>query len=269
MGNRTPKNLVRPPKAPSSALWSGTIKPATGWTGVGGGWWTPPKSSLGKAVSTTRPPAAKPTQLAQQPGTSATTMGSPLDSQYFQNVAANDQSTADKIAGYQSQRTTADVNLQNALAANAKQQPLDELAARIAANRRGALFSTSLGQQLGNIGSNYLSKNAAAQATHDQAIGNLATLIANAQDAGNQYDTGQYWDAVGRASAAAAADPALGVAAPAPAPAPGRAPAPAPAPTAAATHVRPKGAPANAKWSGPTKPGANWRGIGGGWWVPK
>lgn len=35
------------------------------------------------------------------------------------------------------------------------------------------------------------------------------------------------------------------------------------------TLTRPAGVPANAKWSGPKSPGKNWKGVGGGWWVPK
>ena len=261
-------NLVRPAGHPN-ALWAGANNPGAGWTGVGAGWWVPPKSSIGTTASSTRPATTKTTTPAQTPGTSATTTASaispsapsPLDTQYWQSVGANDQATIDKIVGYQNQQTQANIGLQNTQTAYAHQQPLDVLAAQIAANRRGGLWSASLAQQIGNIGSSYLTKNAAAQTTHDNAITNLANLITQAKDAGDQYDLGQYWDAVGRAANAAASDTSLG-ATPPPA-------ATTPASTPAATHVRPAGAPANARWAGPNKPGPNWRGIGGGWWVPK
>jgi hypothetical protein len=35
------------------------------------------------------------------------------------------------------------------------------------------------------------------------------------------------------------------------------------------TLTRPSGVPANARWSGSKAPGKNWKGVGGGWWVPK
>ena len=255
-------NLVRPAGRPN-ALWAGANNPGAGWTGVGAGWWVPPKSSVGTAASTTRT-----TTPAQTPGTSATTTApatpppapSPLDTQYWQSVGANDQATIDKITGYQNQQTQANIGLQNTQTAYAHQQPLDVLAARIAANRTGGLTSGSMLGKIGNIGYAYTQRGNAALTTRDNAISNLANLITQARDAGSAYDTGEYWNAVGRAANAAASDTSLGATAPA---------ATTPASTPAATHVRPAGAPANARWAGPNKPGPNWRGIGGGWWVPK
>ena len=262
-------NLVRPAGRPN-ALWAGANNPGAGWTGVGAGWWVPPKSSVGTAASTTRT-----TTPVQTPGTSATTTAapapaatpppapSPLDARYWQNVTQNDQTTTDKIAGYQNQETQADTALSTALAAYAKQQPLDVLAAQIAANRTGGLTSGSMLGKIGNIGYAYTQRGNAALTTRDNAISNLATLIAGAQDAGSAYDTGEYWNAVGRAANAAASDTSLGATAPA------GSTTPAASRPAAPTHVRPAGAPANARWAGPNRPGPNWRGIGGGWWVPK
>jgi hypothetical protein len=208
-------------------------------------------------------------QPKQSPTYSGTTVQSPpfspLDSTYFQNVDANAASTANKIAGYQHQQADADTNLQSTLAGYARQQPLDVLAAQIAANRTGGLLSTSLGQHLGNIDYGYTQNRAAAQATHDQAITNLADQIAAAQSDQGLYNAGQYQDAVTRASQLAQSNPAIGMSTIPPgndryvvrgvqAP--------------AYVLTPPKGAPAGAKWAGSARPGANWRGIGGGWWVP-
>jgi hypothetical protein len=222
-----------------------------------------PGTAAGKAANlNVKPPAApKPTYSA----TTVTTPPNPLDSTYFQNVGANDAATGTKIAGLQHQQANLNTDLGTTLAGYAHQQPLDTLAAQIAANRTGGLSSDSLLQHLGNIGYTYTQNRNAAQSRRDTAFGSLADQIAAAGDAGRIYDTGQYGEAVGRASTAAQNNPAIGLSTIPPANdqyvAKG-----AQAPSYVLTP--PKGAPANAKWAGPAKPGAKWRGIGGGWWVP-
>jgi hypothetical protein len=148
----------------------------------------------------------------------------------------------------------------------ARQYGLDVLAQQIAAARRGGLFSSSLGQRIGDVGQTYQNKYNTAVTNEGTLERDLATKIALAQDAQGQYESGQREAATERASTAAQNNPALGM------------------PTtplandqylvrggAAAPRYAlkpPPGAPKGAKWSGGAKPPGNWRGIGGGWWAP-
>jgi hypothetical protein len=249
-------------------LWAGASRPGANWTGVGGGWWMPPAGYKPPAPPAPKPapaPAGAQPQNPSYSGTTVTAPTSPLDSTYQASVDTNAAQTANKIAQLNLQQSQGGVNLQQQLAGYAHQQPLDELAARVAANRRGALYSTGLGQQIGNIGYGYTAKRTAAQDAYQQLADSIAQQIAGAQSGQQAYQAAQYADAVQRASQAAQANPALGESMVPPindtAVAPGtRAPA--------RVLIRPKGAPANAKWAGPRRLGANWRGIGGGWWVP-
>jgi hypothetical protein len=188
---------------------------------------------------------------------------SPLDSTYFQNVGDYATQTANKVAGLGQQQALAGTNLQNTLDQYGRQLPLDQLAAEIAANRRGALFSTSLGnialspggagQQgsaLGELGYRYLQNTRAAQTAYDRLAASIADQITGLGDAQQLYNDQQYQAAADRAALLAAKNPALGQ------------------PT---TRLRtpPPGAPSSARWSGARRPAGNWRGIGGGWWVPQ
>jgi hypothetical protein len=134
----------------------------------------------------------------------------PRDSTYWANVNAEAQTIGNRIAGYQHQGDQARGTYDTTLAGYAKQEPLDVLAAQLAAGRTGGLYSTSLGQHLGQIGEGYTTKRGTALTTRDTALSNLADLITAAQDEQNTYNTGQYGEAVGRAATAAANNPALG-----------------------------------------------------------
>ena len=284
--------LTRPARVPANAQWAGANQPGPNWAGVGGGWWAPPpapavkpKSSIGTAVATTRQPPKPKAPAAPKPtysGTTATTSppaapatpaASPLDATYFQNVSASQKTLADKLAGYQKQQEASAIALPtfdytNAVAAPqlAHQYGVDVLAQQIAAARRGGLFSSSLAQRIGSVGQTYQNKYTTAVNKNQALVDQLTTQALAAQNAEQQYESGQYESAAERASQAAQTNPALGM------------------PTtplandqylikggAAApnyTLTPPKGAPKGAKWSGAAKPPGNWRGIGGGWWAP-
>jgi hypothetical protein len=235
-------------------------------TGVAAG---TPGSTVVRTPAPPRPP--KPTYSAttitNPPVT--TPPPSPLDSVYFQNVAAYGRQAADRIAGYQQQQqtaanalptfdyTSAPENLATGAFAGpgqalAQQHAAQVLAAQIAANRRGALSSTSLAQQLGGIDQSYQGRYATAQSNYQNLANRIATQIAAANDAQQVYNADQYRLAVERASALAQKSPALGQPT---------------APLTAPARVPPKGAPAGSRFSG-TRPPGNWRGIGGGWWAP-
>ena len=253
-------NLVRPAGRPY-ALWAGANNPGAGWTGVGAGWWVPPKSSIGTAASTTRP--ATTTTPAQTPGTSGTTTTAPAtppraapsfdpntlyaDPIYQANVGASQQKTNSTIAGYNKQGTDllaalgdpnnpANSAAGTTLGGLEHQRPLDILAAQIAANRRGGIDSSSLAQQMGNIATDYAGKETTAIGNYNSAIGNLATLIAGAQQTEGTYEGGQLEDAWTRAVNAAAADTTLGAGAGNTTTTPATTPAGRMAPATIATH---------------------------------
>jgi hypothetical protein len=235
--------------------------------------------------TTTKPAKTTPTYsgtTVAAPAASTAPQPDPLDATYFQNVGANQATTANKIAGYQKQQTDAfnalpTFNYKDVAygpqgptgpgAPLAHQYGVDVLAQQIAAARRGGLFSSSLGQRIGDVGQTYQDKYTTAQSNYQKLADQIATQITGAQDAQNQYEIEQRGAATERASTAAQNNPALGM--------PttplvndqyliqgGHA-----APNYALTP--PKSAPKGAKWSGNVKPPGNWRGIGGGWWVPK
>ena len=194
------------------------------------------------------PPAGGGTPTPTPGGGGGTQTPSPLDATYYQNVAdnlfkVNSQVNALNLQG--SQDTTA---LQSALAQLAYQQPRSQLALEQGANRNGSLYSSVYDQNLGNLNYQFAGKQGAAENTYGSQMANLASQIAAAQAGIPIYNEGQYQDAVQRQAALDAADKSLGA--------------------TPFKPVRPTGAPANAKYGGRTSPGAGWRGIGGGWWVP-
>lgn len=166
---------------------------------------------------------------SQQPGTSGTTVApapapaappapNPLDSTYLANIGASQRATADTIAGYNRSIANADTALTAADYTNPVTAPqlyhqhaVDVLAQQIAANRTGGLFSSSLGQHIGNVDQGYQNRYTTARSTHDTTVADLANRIALANDAESQYEAGQLGATVDRASAAAQANPALGL----------------------------------------------------------
>jgi hypothetical protein len=225
---------------------------------------------------TVAPPPSKPsysaTTVTNPPATTPPPTPSPLDATYYQAVDTNAQAVADRLAKLQTGVDTATTNLGLAdyTGANplglpvARQFAQQQLAARYAAAKRGGLLSTGLENQLGGIQQGFEGKysdavRALAAAQTAQTTGQQAE-----SDAQRQFNTDQWLAAVGRASQAAASNPALGLPATPPvndqylakgAKAPGYILTP------------PKGAPSSAKWSS-SRPAGKWRGIGGGWWVP-
>jgi peptidoglycan hydrolase CwlO-like protein len=113
----------------------------------------------------------------------------------------------------------------------AYQRPRDQLNLEEAANRRGALYSSVEGQQQGNLLNTYQTKQSAATQANAQKQAAIAAQIQALQSGEKLFETGQYDAAVGRASKAAAANPATGQA---PVAVPAAAPAAAPAPAALA-----------------------------------
>ena len=293
--------LVRPKTAAANSLWAGTTSPGAGWVGTGGGWYTPPRSITATAIAQ-HPAWATPTAQPQQggtlaPGTSGTTTtappaappalappaASPLDSTYFANVNANAAAVGNQIAGWNKQIEADKLSLQpldykdysytpatggfaGVAGETAQKHAADILAARIAAQRRGDLGSTSLAQSLGAVDQGYQDRYTTAANSVQSAIDALTNQIGAAQTGQIQYEGGQRSDATDRAATLAQNDPSLGL------------------PTTPLTNDQylirgghaapsfvltpPRGAPSNAKWSGNVKPPGNWRGIGGGWYVP-
>lgn len=266
-----PKPVVSPAKQPPK-LQGKTIQQ----------WWKP--AAPVPTGNWTKPPAQKQspsysgtTTITPPPATPAAPMSTdPRDATYWSNVYGHTATTGNQIAGYNKQIADLGTALGDPNAANnprgttlgelSYQQPLDVLAAQIAANRTGGLFSTSLAQHLGQIGQDYSGRRNKAISDYGTAVGNLAGLIAAAQTADQEYGGQQLEDAADRAATLAQQNPALGFSTVPPVNDPLVAPGVTPP---GRVLVKPKGAPANARWAGPTRPGANWRGIGGGWWVPK
>ena len=180
-------------------------------------------------------PAPKPTtpvapQQATPPKASATSTAapsSPLDSTYYENLAANQLKVNNSINSLNATSQNDNTNLQSALAQLAYQQPRDQLATEEAANRRGALYSSVEGQQQGDLLNKYQTKRSTDTTANAQRQAAIASQIQGLQSGEKLYETGQYDAAVARAVKAALSNPATGqapvaaAAAPAPlAPAP-------------------------------------------------
>jgi hypothetical protein len=297
--------LVRPKSAPASALWAGANSPGANWSGVGGGWWAPPPSykpptinpggviqrtpapvsggnpgsavaNLGATLANTptksTPSPTNPTTYSATTATPAATP-SPIDATYLQNVGANQATTANSIAALNRQQQNAAAQAAQSNYTDAVNNPelahqygTDLLAQEIAAQRRGALYSTGLAQGLTGVTQGYQDKYTAAQNAYQTLADQIAVQIAQANAGESQYEGGQLEDAVNRASALAQANPALGESAAA---LPNNAGLLARGATSPTYQLkRPAGVPAGALWAGAAKPGPNWRGVGGGWWVP-
>lgn len=171
-------------------------------------------------------PASTP---AVQTNAAAAAPVSPLDSTYFQNLASNNLKVGNQINGWTADIGNTQTALQSALAALAYQQPRDQLKTEQAANQRGALYSSVYDQDLGNLNNSYLTKQTGDTTAAGQKIAGYNTDISGAQQGQLLYNSGQYDDAVGRATKLAAANPATGQA-----PAVTTNPAPVSAPLAAA-----------------------------------
>lgn len=212
---RPARPFIRPNYGPGSApqLAAGS--------GLGGAQGMPaPGSGLNAAPT---PSGTLPQPNTQAPptysGTTTTTAAPPVstdprDATYWANVTAHAKATADTIAGYNAQRAPIEATYGNTMAGYNRQHPLDLLAAKIAANRTGGLWSTSLDQHLGGIDLGYEQKGKDALATHDTALANLATQIAQAQQGDVEYSGQQLEDAADRAANLAANNPVIGGVAP-------------------------------------------------------
>jgi hypothetical protein len=151
-----------------------------------------------------------------------------LDSTYFGNLAANQFRVNNQVNTLTATGQNDTTALQSALAQLAYQQPRDQLKLEEGANARGALYSSGYDQSLGDLNNTYLTKQTAATTSNAQKQAGIASQIAGLQGGIPIFNNQQYDLAVGRATKAAAANPATGQA-PIKAPAPRRAPVPAPA----------------------------------------
>lgn len=165
------------------------------------------------ATMTFNPPSRQTAPAPTPPkasGTTTTPAQSPLDSTYYQQVAANQFKLNNQInsLGAQSQNDT--TALQNALAQLAYQQPRDSLKLEQAANNRGALYSSPYTQDLGNLNNTYQTRQSADVQANAQKQAAIQAQIAALQQGEPIAEAGFYDDAVARAAKAAAANPATG-----------------------------------------------------------
>lgn len=166
-------------------------------------------ASPGGAIPPQTTPAAAGTGSAASSG-SGSTAASPLDSTYFDNIAANNFKVGNQINSLTSQGQNLNTNLTNALAQLAYQQPRDNLKLEQNANKAGALYSSVYDQNLGNLNNTYQTKQSGLVDTNAQKQAQLSSEIGGLQQGIPIYNSAQYDDAVARAAKAAATNPASG-----------------------------------------------------------
>jgi hypothetical protein len=177
----------------------------------------------GLSPSAPAAPAPSPTPATQSGAGSS----SPLDSTYFNNLAANQFKVNNQLNQLSATSQNDNTALKSALDQLAYQQPRDSLKLEQGANRAGGLYSSVYDQNLGNLQNSYLTRQSAATQSNAQKQAAIQSQIAGIQGGVPIYNNEQYDAAVGRAIKNAANNPATGQApavsstptAPAPAPA--------------------------------------------------
>ena len=197
------------------------------------------------------PPPPVPSATTAAPAAAPAATGSPLDSTYYQNVAANNLKLGQSIAALNLQQSQGRTAEQTALGNIAYAQPRADLAAEQRANAGGGLYSSVYDQNLGTLNQGYQNQRTAATTNYQNLVDRIAGQISAQQANTGLQNTGEAAASTQRAATAAAANPALGQT----------------APTTPVARTPPPGAPKGAKWAGPNKP-AGYHGIGGGWWAP-
>lgn len=157
------------------------------------------------------PPSTHP---APPPGAPpAAPPGPTFDSTALANIAANQFRVNNQLNALNQTSAMDQTALQQALAALSYQQPRDSLALEEAANRRGALFSSVYGQQLGDLTHKYSTREMQAKQATANKLAAIASQIAALRGGVSIYNEGQAAAAAQRAAQAAAKDPASGEAA--------------------------------------------------------
>ena len=203
-----PTQLGRAVKGPAKgpAPWHGGSGTMLGRNipapGQAGGSFT--QTSVGRPQ--TAPPATTPAPAASLPSSPA----SPLDSTYYNNIAANQFKVNNQINSLTAQGQNYNTGLQSALAQLAYQQPRDQLKAEQAMNARGGLYSSVEGQNQGNIVNQYQTRQSGLTQANAQRQAAIGSQISGLQAGEPLYEAGQYDDAVARAVKAALANPATG-----------------------------------------------------------
>jgi len=164
-------------------------------------------SGLHPGTPPQKPPTTVPPKAS---GTTTAPPASPLDSTYYQNIAANQFKVNNQINSLTAQGQNANTSLQSALAQLAYQQPRDQLKAEQAMNARGGLYSSVEGQNQGNIVNQYQTRQSGLTQANAQKQAAISSEIKGLQEGEPIYDAGQYDAAVARAVKAALANPATG-----------------------------------------------------------
>ena len=208
--------VVKGASAPKPARTSGFV-PGRGFVTAGG--WDKVAGVPGPGFGLPKPPAApravvpKPPQAPAQPAAQSVTAPpapSPLDSTYFANIAANQFKVNNQINALNQASAYGRTDLANNIEQLQQKEPLDQLAAQVAANRRGALFSTVLGQQLGQIDKGYLTREAGLQDAFTRQEAARQSQIQGLEGGLPLFEAAQAAAAAERASALAQKNPATG-----------------------------------------------------------
>jgi hypothetical protein len=142
----------------------------------------------------------------------------PWDATAASNSASHLFDVNSKVAGLQQQEGYNNTALQAALGSLAYAEPRAELAAGENANRRGALFSSVYGQQLGDLINQYQGKQQGLTAQNTEKNAALDSQIAALLGGVPLYDAQQSADAGVRLSQQAANNPSVPTSTPPPAP---------------------------------------------------
>jgi hypothetical protein len=170
-----------------------------------------PGASLTGLTAAQPPKQTAPTVTPPKASATTTTPAqSPLDSTYYQQIAADQLKLGNQVNGLTAQSQNDNTALQSALAQLAYQQPRDSLRLEQGANRRGALYSSAYTQDLGNLGNQYLTRQTSATTANTQKQAGIAAQIAALNQAEPITEAGDYDAAVARAVKAALANPATG-----------------------------------------------------------
>lgn len=176
----------------------------------------PAGTRIGKPI----PPGWNGTQTAPHPSTtpgatptpgSPTPAPSPYDSTYYNSLNQATFDATNKINGYNQQGAYARTDLQNALAQLAHQQTLAVQGNQETENARGGFALGHLGQTIGETNRSYLDRQSADQQTFDRGDAARSAAIQAVQGGLSLTQVALAAAAADRASAAAAADPTLGV----------------------------------------------------------
>ena len=135
---------------------------------------------------------------------------SPLDAEYYQNVANYLFRTNNSIANANQAIGLDRTALQAALGQLGYQQPRSDLALEQQANQNGALYSSAYGQNLANLNYQYAGREAGLTNSANDKIAQLAQQIAQLRGGIPLYENAQAYLAAQRAAAAAAKNPAAG-----------------------------------------------------------